>query len=76
MDEAEVAVGGFVVAGCETTGVFEFVEAPLDHFTQRVDGGIDGQSAKPVVLGADQFGAKSSVMARVDRSLQRGVAAP
>ena len=53
MDEAEVAVGGFVVAGCEATGVFEFVEAPLDHVTQGVDGGIDRQLDKPVALGGD-----------------------
>ena len=35
MDEAEVAVGGFVVAGCEATGVFELVEAAFDHIAHQ-----------------------------------------
>ena len=53
MDEAEVAVGGLVVSGCETAGVFELVEAAFDHVAQGVDCGIDGQLDEPVALGRD-----------------------
>ena len=53
MDEAEIAVGGFVVTGRQPSGVFELVEASLDHVTQGVDGGIDRQLDKPVALGRD-----------------------
>ena len=41
MDEAEIAVGGFVISGGETPGVLELVEATLDHVAQGVDVGID-----------------------------------
>ena len=38
MYEAEVAIGGFVVAGCEATGVLEFVEAvPRQHLWHRFE---------------------------------------
>ena len=53
MDEAEVAVGGFVVARCKAPGVFELVEASLDHIAQGIDGGIDGNLDKAVPLGRD-----------------------
>ena len=29
MDEAEVAVGGFVVAGCQPSGILEFIKRDL-----------------------------------------------
>ena len=57
MDEAEVAVGGFVVAGCQPSGILEFIKAALDHVAQGVDGGIDGQLDEPVPLGRDHRGA-------------------
>ncbi len=57
MDEAEVAIGGFVVAGCQPPGVLELVEASFDHVAQGIDGGIDGQLDQPVALGGDHGGA-------------------
>lgn len=57
MDEAEVTVGGFVVAGCQPSGIFELVEAALDHVAQGIDCGIDGQLDQPVPLGRDHSGA-------------------
>ena len=53
MDEAEIAVGGFVVSCCQPSGIFELVEAALDHVAQGVDCGIDGQLDQPVALGRD-----------------------
>ena len=53
MYEAEVAVCGFVVADCETAGIFELVEAALYHVTKSIDGGIDRQLDQPVSLGWD-----------------------
>ena len=53
MDEAEVAVSSFVVAGCKSPGVFELVEAAFDHVAQGIDGGIDRQLHQPVPLGRD-----------------------
>ena len=53
MYEAEVAVGGFVVSGGQSAGIFELVEAALDHIAQRVDGGIDRQLNEPVAFGRD-----------------------
>ena len=47
MDEAEVAVSGFLVAGCTSLGVFELVEAAVDDVAQ----GIDGRQLVP--LGRD-----------------------
>ena len=41
MNEAEIAFGGFVVAGSEASGAFEFVEAALDAVAERVDEGVD-----------------------------------
>ena len=43
MDEAEAAVGSFVMAGCKAPGIFELVEAAFDHVAQGMDCGIDGQ---------------------------------
>lgn len=51
MDEAEVTVGGFVVAGCQPPGVLELVEAAFDHVAQGIDSGIDRQLDQPVALG-------------------------
>ena len=50
MDEAEVTVGGFVVAGCQPPGVLELVEAAFDHVAQGIDGSIDRQLDQPVAL--------------------------
>ena len=38
VDEVEEAFGGFVLAGGDTTGVLEFVEAALDEVSQPVEG--------------------------------------
>ena len=57
MYEAEVAVGGFVVSGCQPAGILEFVEASLDHVAQGVDRGIDWQLDQAVALGRDHRGA-------------------
>ena len=56
MDEAEVAFGGFVVSCCQPSGIFELVEAALDHVAQGVDCGIDGQLDQPVALCRDHGG--------------------
>ena len=53
MDEAEIAISGFVVAGGQSSGILELVEAALDHVAQGVDCGIDGQLYQPVPLGRD-----------------------
>lgn len=53
MDEAKVAVGGFVVSGRQPSGIFEFVEAALDPVSQSVDGSINRQLDQPVALGRD-----------------------
>ena len=53
MDEAEIAGGGFIVTGCQPSGVLELVEASFDHVAQGIDGGIDGQLDEPVALGRD-----------------------
>lgn len=57
MDEAEIAVGGFIVTGCQPSGIFELVETALDHVSKGVDGGINGQLDQPVALGRDHRGA-------------------
>lgn len=53
MDEAEVAVGSFIVPGCQPAGAFELVEAALDHVSQGIDREINGQLDQPVALGRD-----------------------
>ena len=50
MDEGEVVVGGFVVAGCQPSGILELVEAAFDHVAQGIDCGIEGQLDQPVAL--------------------------
>lgn len=57
MDEAEVAVGGFIVSGCQPSSILELVEAAFDHVAQRIDCGIDGQLDQAVSLGRDHRGA-------------------
>lgn len=57
MDEAEVAVGGFIVAGCQPTSILELVEAAFDHVAQGIDRGIDGQLDQAVSFGRDHRGA-------------------
>ncbi len=44
VDEAQEALGGLVVAGCDASGVLEFVEAPLDKVAQPVEGAVDGHA--------------------------------
>lgn len=53
MDEAEIAIGGFIVAGCQPSGILELVEAALDHVAQGIDRGIDRQLDQAVSLGRD-----------------------
>ena len=53
MDEAEIAISGFLVAGGQSSGILELVEAALDHISQGVDCGIDGQLYQPVPLGRE-----------------------
>lgn len=36
VEKAEIAVGGLIVPGGETTCIFEFVEAPFDHVAQGI----------------------------------------
>ena len=57
MDEAEIAVCGFVVSGGEPSSIFELVEAALDHVPQGIDCGIDGELDQAVTLGRDHRGA-------------------
>ena len=47
VDEAEVAFGGFVIAGGNAAGILELVEAPLDKIAQAIEGPIhdDAQPA-------------------------------
>ncbi len=71
MDEAEIAVGGFVVSGGEAAGVFELVEASLDHVAQSIDGGNDGKLDEPVALGRDHRDAAAFCSIRAD-SVQSG----
>ena len=53
VDEAEEAVCGFVVAGCQPTAVFQLVEAALDHIAQRIDGHVDNRSNLAVLAHRD-----------------------
>jgi hypothetical protein len=53
VDEAKIAVGGFIISCCQPPGIFELVEAAFDHVAQGVDGGIDGELDKSVPLGRD-----------------------
>jgi len=53
VDEAEVAVCGFVVSCCESAGIFEFVKAAFDHVAQGIYGRIDRELDQAVPLGRD-----------------------
>lgn len=53
MDEADIAVGGFVVSGGQPSGVLELVKASFDHVARGADVGIDRQLDKPVAFGRD-----------------------
>jgi len=57
VDEAEVAVCSFIVAGCQSSGILELVKAAFDHVTQGIDSGIDRQLDQAVALGRDHGGA-------------------
>jgi len=57
VDEAEIAIGGFVVSGGQSARIFELVKAAFDHIAQRVDRGIDRQLNEPVSFGGDHCGA-------------------
>ena len=37
MDEAKVAVGGFIIAGCQSSGILELVKAAFDHVAQGLE---------------------------------------
>src|SRR6185436_12447696 len=61
LDEAEIACGGLVVAGGETPGIFQAVDAALDAVAQGVDQIVD------------RFGARSGAAGRNDgRAALRG----
>ena len=60
MDEAEIAVGGFVVSGGQPSGVLELVKASFDHVAQDVDVGINRQLDEPVALGRDHRSAETN----------------
>lgn len=53
VDEAEEAFGGFVVAGCQPTAVFQLVEAALDHVAQGIDGPVDSLAHLAVLSHGD-----------------------
>jgi hypothetical protein len=57
VDEAEIAVGGFIVAGSQPSGILELVEAAFDHVAQDIDCGIDGYLDQPVPFCRDHGGA-------------------
>ena len=50
MDQAEIAVSGFVISCCQAPGIFEFVEASLDHIAQRLNRWVDGQLELAIAL--------------------------
>lgn len=53
MDEAKVAVSGFVIAAGTSRSVFEPVEPESDNVAQGRDGGTDRLLDQPVPLGRD-----------------------
>ena len=61
MDEAEVAIGGFVISGRQLSGVFELIEASFDHVAQGIGAGVDWQLDYPIALGWDHRGAAASL---------------
>lgn len=50
MNEAEVAIGGFIISGGEVRGIFELAEAPFNHVAQGINGRIDGQLDLAIAL--------------------------
>ena len=44
VDEAQEAFGGLVVAGGDTAGILELIEAPLDNVPQSVEPAIDSDT--------------------------------
>ena len=44
VDEAQEALGGFVVAGSDAACVLQFVEAALDEVAQPVEGAVHGDA--------------------------------
>jgi hypothetical protein len=41
VDEAQEAFGSLVVAGGDSTGILELVEAPLDEIPQAIEPAVD-----------------------------------
>lgn len=60
MDEAEIAIGCFVVSGGQPSGVLELVKALFDHVAQGVDVGIDRQLDESVAFGRDHSSAATN----------------
>jgi hypothetical protein len=52
-DEAEVAVRGLVVSGCQSAAVLELREAAFDEVSERVEVAVDGALVLAVALGRD-----------------------
>lgn len=44
VDEAQEALGSLVVAGGDTPGVLQLVEAPFDQVAQTIQGPIDADA--------------------------------
>ena len=44
VDEAQKAFVGLVIAGRDTTGILELVEAPLDQVSQPVERTVDSDA--------------------------------
>ena len=44
VDEAQEALCGLVIAGGDTTGILELVEAPLDQVSQPVERAVDADA--------------------------------
>jgi hypothetical protein len=42
VDEAEIAVGGFVVSGRQPSGILDLIEAAFDHVAQGIDAASTG----------------------------------
>ena len=53
MDEAEIAGRCFVVSGCQTSGIFQLVEAALDLVSQSVCEAVDGNVLLAAGAGRD-----------------------
>ena len=66
MNEAEIAVSGLVVAGCQAAGAFQLVEAALHSVSEGVGDGIDRNSLFPVDLAGDDGSATTPCDHRAD----------